>query len=138
VTLSLDTNVFVELIRERNHLVRRRFWRAEAADEPLAVSLIVLHELFHGAEVHAHPERQRQSVRLLLQDIDVQPFDEQDMAATALIRARLRRQGSAIGAYDLLIAGQALARDWTVVTANVREFARIEGLKIIDWTVPAD
>ena len=60
------------------------------------------------------------------------------MAVSATVRANLRRRGLNIGAYDLLIAGQALARGWTVVTANTREFARIEGLNVIDWTAPAD
>jgi tRNA(fMet)-specific endonuclease VapC len=50
----------------------------------------------------------------------------------------LRRRGQAIGPLDGLIAGQALARSWTLVTANRREFDRIEGLNVIDWTQPAD
>jgi tRNA(fMet)-specific endonuclease VapC len=138
VTLSIDTNVFVELIRGRNALVRRRFELALAANEPLVASLIVLQELLFGVEIDPRSAAQRRSVRLALAQVDIQPFDEGDMTATAQLRARLRLRGLSIGAYDALVAGQALARDWTVVTANTREFARVEGLKVIDWTAPAD
>ena len=66
----------------------------------------------------------------------LEPYDEQDMRVTARLRAELRGQGLSIGAYDLLIAGQALARGWTVVTGNVREFRRVPGLDVIDWAAP--
>jgi tRNA(fMet)-specific endonuclease VapC len=69
--------------------------------------------------------------------VEIEPFDEADMSAAAKLSAMLIDRGQKIGPYDLLIAGQALARDWTVVTANTREFSRIEELNVIDWTVPA-
>ncbi len=134
--LSLDTNVFIELLRGRNPLVRERFAAAMASAGPLKTSLIVLHELLYGAEGHAHPLAQRERVRLALGQVDVQPLDARDMLFAARARSSLKRQGLPIGAYDVLIAGQALARDWTVVTANVREFARVPDLKVIDWTAP--
>ncbi len=138
MTLSIDTNVFVDVIRGRNLLVRNRFFSALAGSEPLAASLIVFHELFYGAEVHARREAQHESVRLLLDRVTVQPLETPDVIVAARIRTKLRSRGEPIGAFDSLIAGQALARDWTVVTANTREFQRIEGLKVIDWTFPAD
>jgi tRNA(fMet)-specific endonuclease VapC len=136
VSLSLDTNVFIELIRRRTPHVRRRFEQALTRSEPLAASLIVVHELLYGAHLHADPAAQRDSVRAVLAHVDVTAFDAKDMANAAQIRARLRVLGQPIGPYDALIAGQALARRWTVVTGNVREFSRIEGLKVIDWTAP--
>lgn len=57
------------------------------------------------------------------------------MIHAAEIRARLRRLGRPIGGYDALIAGQARAREWTLVTSNVREFERIEGLKLENWSI---
>ena len=77
-------------------------------------------------------------MRTALEPVSIEPFDEADMTASARIRADLARRGRPIGAYDLLIAGQALARGWTVVTANTHEFTRIDGLNLIDWTAPAD
>lgn len=138
MTLSVDTNVFIELIRGRNPAVRERFRRALAAAEPLVASLIVEHELLYGAETHPRAAAQRESVGLLLAQVTVQPFDAHDIAAAAQIRAWVRPQGLSIGAYDALIAGQALARNWTVVTANMRDFARIDRLNVIDWAQSAD
>jgi len=137
VTLSLDTNVIVELIRNRNLNVRRNFQQALREDR-LVGSLIVFHELYFGAERHPHPDSEHEAIRRTLVDVEVVPFDEDDMITAARIRAALAKRGRPIGAYDLLIAGQALARGWTVVTANTDEFARIDGLNVIDWTTAPD
>jgi tRNA(fMet)-specific endonuclease VapC len=138
VTLSLDTNVIVELIRGKRFEVRRRFHEAQKADETLVASLIVMHELYFGAARHPDPPRERANLGRIVADLDIWPFEDADMEAAATIRVDLQRRGFAIGPYDLLIAGQALARGWTVVTANRREFERIAGLNVIDWTAPAD
>lgn len=137
MTLSIDTNIFVDLIRARTPLVRDRLQAAQEDDQILVASLIVFHELRFGAERDANPARQLANVSRALVDVEIAPFDEGDIITAAEIRARLARDGRPIGPYDLLIAGQALARGWTVVTANIREFARIEGLNVIDWTAPA-
>lgn len=68
--------------------------------------------------------------------LPILPFEQQDARAAGEIRARLRREGTPIGPYDVLIAGQALARDLTLVTNNTRELARVGGLKLEDWTLP--
>jgi tRNA(fMet)-specific endonuclease VapC len=60
-------------------------------------------------------------------------FDDEDAKAAGRVRAALERSGNSIGPYDLLIAGQALARGLTVVTANVSEFGRVPGLELVDW-----
>ena len=78
-------------------------------------------------------------MQVALASVEVERLNQRDAATAALVRARLRRRGETIGPlHDGLIAGQALARDWTLVTANRREFDRIEGLNVIDWTQPAD
>jgi len=136
VTFCLDTNVIVELLRGGRESVRKRFGEARAEERPLTTSLIVLHELLFGAENGPRPEVDRTAVSRILADIAVEPLDEADITMAAHARVRLRRLGKQIGSYDLLIAGQALARDWTLITANTREFARVEGLKVIDWTAP--
>ena len=61
------------------------------------------------------------------------PFDDVDARVAAEIRAVLRRAGTPIGPYDNLIAGQALARDLTLVTRNIREFERVQGLRLENW-----
>ena len=62
-------------------------------------------------------------------------FTANDAQAAGRIRAELKKAGTPIGAYDLLIAGQALARNLVLVTANTREFGRVHGLKFEDWTI---
>ncbi len=134
VTLALDTNVIVDIVRARSSTIRKRFDAAVLGDQRLVTSLVVLHELEFGCRRHPRPDEERARVRFALNDIELEPFDEADMIMAAKVRADLARLGRPVGAYDLLIASQALARDWTLVTANTREFNRIEGLKVIDWT----
>jgi tRNA(fMet)-specific endonuclease VapC len=131
VTLSLDTNVLVDLLRGRTPFVRHRFDLARRQEAPLRLSLIVWHELMYGARRSPRPEDAEKSIRLLIQGIPIEPFSEADMLAAADVRAQLRPP---MGPFDTLIAGQALSRGWTVVTANVREFSRVDGLDLEDWS----
>jgi tRNA(fMet)-specific endonuclease VapC len=137
VTLALDTNVLIDLVRGKTPIVLGRFNQAMAAEQHLVASLIVLHELYLGCELNRDPVGELARVRVVLSNVEIEPFDEADMRSAAKISASLRPRGVMIGPFDSLIAGQALARDWTVVTANTRELARVEGLNVIDWTVPA-
>ena len=138
MTLSLDTNVVIEIVRDRSPSIRRGFGRALLAETPMVASLIVFHELRYGVSLSARPAIERRAVDTVLDHVVVEPFDILDMEAAAGLRARLRRAGQSIGPYDTLIAGQALARGWTVVTENRREFDRVDGLTVIDWTEPQD
>lgn len=71
----------------------------------------------------------------VLGDIGMQALDitTDDARAAGQIRYQLEHSGTPIGAYDVLIAGQALARDLTLVTRNTREFARVDGLRVENW-----
>jgi tRNA(fMet)-specific endonuclease VapC len=66
--------------------------------------------------------------------VDVLDYTEQDAQAAGEIRAELDSQGLRIGEYDTLIAGQAFSRNLVLVTANTREFGRVKGLVVEDWT----
>ncbi|HWU13715.1 MAG TPA: hypothetical protein VN157_06835 [Caulobacter sp.] len=70
-------------------------------------------------------------------EIVVNPVASEDSLVAARIRQDLRKAGRSIGAYDLLIAGQALNRGRTMVSANLREYTRVENLRVVDWTRPA-
>jgi len=63
----------------------------------------------------------------------VAAFEREDARAAGAVRAALATAGAEIGPYDVLIAGQALARGAVLVTHNVREFGRVEGLRVEDW-----
>jgi len=128
----LDTNLCIRVLRDRPPALRVRFNR-EA--EALCISTIVLTELLHGAEKSARPIENRREVERMAARLKVLPFDEVAAGHSADIRVRLERQGLPIGGYDLLIAGHARSRGLIVVTGNLREFNRVEGLRAEDWLV---
>lgn len=127
---SLDTNAVIALMSGKPAGVRERV--AGLTPDDAGISTIVLHELLWGAYKSERIEHNLQRIALLRMTEIV--FDGEDARAAAELRAGLKRKGTPIGPYDLLIAGQALTRGLTVVTANVGEFARVEGLKVEDWT----
>jgi tRNA(fMet)-specific endonuclease VapC len=131
----LDTNAVVALLRNRPTTVREGFRAAELAGDYLAVSSVVLFGLWYGVEKSTHVPENTERLRIFLSgDIDVVAFDDEDAKSAGRVRATLEKSGTTIGPYDLLIAGQALARGLTVVTANASGFARVQGLGWIDWT----
>jgi tRNA(fMet)-specific endonuclease VapC len=135
VNYLLDTSAVVALLRNKPPAVRERFRGAEAAGDYLGVSFVVLFELWYGVERSTHVPENTERLRIFLSgDLDVLAFDDEDARSSGRIRAALEKGGTTIGPYDLLIAGQALARGLTVVTASASEFARVEGLGWVDWT----
>ena len=126
----LDTNLCIRVLRDRPQAVRERF-NAEA--DGLCTSTIVLSELLHGAAKSDRPEHHRGRVEHFAARLEVLSFDEAAAHHTADIRASLERRGQPIGGYDLLIAGHARSRGLTVVTGNLAEFSRVEGLRCEDW-----
>lgn len=126
----LDTNLCIRVLKVRPSPVRERF-NAEA--ESLCISTVTLFELLYGAEKSARPVENRKTVERFAERLDVLPWDDAAAAHAADIRADLERKGTPIGAYDVLIAGHARSRGLTVVTGNLREFTRVEGLRTDDW-----
>lgn len=101
----------------------------------LAVSSVALFELWYGVARSNRPEENAERLRIFLSgDVRVIDFGHDDARIAGDIRAGLEKDGTPIGAYDLLMAAQALHRDATLVTANTREFARVRGLRWQDWT----
>jgi tRNA(fMet)-specific endonuclease VapC len=125
----LDTNAIIGLLRDyRSPLARRA--RHERLED-LTTSSIVVHELFFGAFKSRRPDPNLAVFDSL--KFPVIDFDRDDARRAGLVRAELVARGVPIGPYDVLIAGQALARDLTLVTHNTREFSRVAGLRIEDW-----
>ena len=130
----LDTNACIALINGAPAQVRSRFAQASAGGEAISTSSLVAFELWYGVAKSARPESNAKRLRTFLAGpIDVVTFHDDDAKYAGEIRAGLESQGTPIGAYDLLIAGQAVRRGLTVVTANTSEFARITGLSWEDW-----
>lgn len=133
--ILLDTNVVVALMNDRSRAVRAEFDKRSAAGEELGLSSIVVFELQYGV---ARSERKQELAAMLSRFLTrlsgVIDFDAEDAAWAGSVRAALAAAGTPIGPYDVLIGAQALRRGATLVTANTREFARIKGLKVEDWT----
>lgn len=126
----LDTNICIRVLRDRPQSLRMRF-NAEA--EGLSTSDVVLYELLFGAERSSAPPDARRRVEQFAARLAVLPFDSAAAAHAADIRASFQRAGQMIGPYDLMIAGHARSRGLIVVTSNLREFIRVDGLRAEDW-----
>ncbi len=128
----LDTNIVIALLdpQRRASVVRRLEAKTPGN---VVTSAIVAHELYFGAANSARPEDNRHHFDRILKQIPPLPLTRDDARAGGDIRARLKRAGRPIGAYDVLIAGQALARNMILVTNNSREFSRIDALSLEDW-----
>lgn len=129
----LDTNAVIVLLTRRSDALLQRVEAAEPGS--LAVSSVVAHELYYGAYRSQKVAFNLETLRLLFADLAILDFDREDARVAGEIRADLARQGAPIGPYDVLIAGQARARNFTLITNNRNEFARVSGLQIEDWTL---
>ena len=95
--------------------------------------MVTLYELYAGVERCRDPDGERKKVEALVAPIHCLPFDELAARHAARVRWHLQRRGELIGPYDLLLAGQALSLEVTLVTHNTREFERVPGLSFEDW-----
>lgn len=133
--ILLDTNVVVALMNDRSRAVRVEFDKRSAAGEELGLSSIVVFELQYGV---ARSERKQENAAMLRRFLTrlsgVVDFDADDAIEAGSVRATLAAAGTPIGPYDVLIGAQALRRGAALVTANTREFGRITGLSVEDWT----
>ena len=136
-TYLLDTNACIALINGTPDNVRRRFQRAVTGSHALQLSAIVTFELWYGvAKSRRRESNTRRLEAFLAGPLEWVPFDDEDAHVAGTVRTELEAAGTPIGAYNVLLAGQARHRGATLVTSNVREFARVTGLKWEDWAVP--
>jgi tRNA(fMet)-specific endonuclease VapC len=134
VTYLLDTNACIALINGRPAGVRQRLEWALKEGAVVAVSAVVAFELWYGAAKSTRRQANRQRLETFIAGpLDLLPFDEEDARFAGEIRATLEAAGTPIGAYDLLIAGQALRGGSTLVTANPTEFSQVAELRWEDW-----
>ena len=131
MTYMLDTNICIYVIKNKPKEVLRRF--QENMDRGLCVSSITLAELQYGVEKSAKPEKNRMALLQFLAFLEVLPFDDCAAVEYGRIRAYLHQAGTPIGTMDMLIAAHAVASSLTVVTNNIREFARVPGLRVENW-----
>lgn len=126
----LDTNILSDLIRQPDGMVAHAI--ADVGEDAVATSIIVAGELRYGAEKRGSP-RLKSKIEELLSLIAVLPLKDGADTCYGRLRADLERRGTPIGANDMLIAAHALAIGATLVTDNIREFERVDGLQLVNW-----
>jgi len=135
VNYLLDTNAVIALLKDQPAGVRPRLRRAMARGASVAVSSIVLYELWYGVARSGRRAENAERLRVFMSgDIEILSFDAEDAAAAGDLRGTLEAAGTPIGPYDTLIAAQALRSGATLVTANESEFARVPDLAWQDWS----
>ena len=128
----LDTNAVIAFVGQTSSRLVRRMESTSFDD--IGLPSVVVHELAFGAYRSLKVEENLGKLHTLIRKMSVLALTIDDAVAAGAIRADLARIGKPIGPYDVLIAGQAKARSLCLVTNNTREFCRIAGLRIEDWT----
>jgi tRNA(fMet)-specific endonuclease VapC len=126
----LDSNICIAAMRRSGGEL---FDRLEKDKSRLCISTVTLHELVHGAERSLRAEEEQGRVFAMTSLLQVLDFDAEAANHSGRIHAKLAQSGSLIGAYDILIAGHARSVDLILVTHNLKEFSRVEGLRCEDW-----
>jgi len=127
----LDTNICIYIIKQNPKYVIDKLNKLKMDD--IKLSSVSIAELEYGIAKSARSGENKAALIEFMSPFEIIPFDESDAEIYGCIRADLERKGLTIGPYDLQIAAQAINRDFTLVTNNVKEFKRISNLKLINW-----
>lgn len=129
----LDTNICIYAMKGIYPAVGQKLLSIHP--EKIFVSSVTVGELEYGAAKSRWGAHTREILRSFLANYEVLPFDGNDAVHFGQFRALLAASGTPIGAYDVMIAAQGFARNLAVVTHNLKEFSRVPGLKLEDWTL---
>ena len=127
----LDTNICIYSIKHKPEKVFQKLQEVEPED--VCVSSVTYAELVHGVEKSSAVEKNRLALSMLLANIEILDFNVDAADCYGKIRADLEKKGTPIGPLDMMIAGHAQSRGYTVVTNNEKEFSRVSNLKIENW-----
>ncbi len=127
----LDTNIVIYTLKNRPERVRKLFNQHQGQ---MCISVVTLGELIFGAEHSRQVERNLADIEAMVARLEVLPFDDKSAYHFGQLRAELYRAGQSIGAYDMMIASHARSSGLRLVTSNVKEFSRVRGLFIENWT----
>lgn len=131
MVLLLDTDICIHLIRDKPRSILERF--NEHAIGDIGISVITLAELEYGVSKSSKPGKNKHALDQFVAPLVVADFDRSATGAYGKLRTTLEKKGQMIGAMDLLIAAHALSLNVRLVTHNVREFARVPGLRVETW-----
>jgi len=136
VKFLLDSNVCIDFLNGRFPLVAERIRENDPDD--LALSSIVVAELRYGAQKSQRQRENHKNLDLLFSEVGIIEFDEGAAQAFGIIRTALEIRGTPIGPFDMLIAAHARSRDLILVSDNIREFSRVDGVKLVNWRVASE
>lgn len=127
----LDTNICIYIIKKKPESVIKKFEKLKVGS--VAISTITLSELYFGVAKSSKPDENMIALQEFISPLEILDFTSSDSIIYGKIRSSLEKNGLPIGAMDLLIASIAKSNDLILVTNNVKEFSRIEDLKIENW-----
>jgi len=127
----VDKNILIYLMNSKSQTLLKKFTSKSIDD--FCVSSITVAELIYGANKSRNRKKNLNAAIKMLSPFTIMDFTSQDAFEYGDIRADLEQKGKVIGANDLLIASQARRMKLTVITANTREYERVEGLKVENW-----
>ena len=126
----LDTNIVIYVIKRRPIELLEVFNRHAGQ---MCISSITLAELLHGVEKSAMPDHNLKQIEDFISRLEVLEYGGKAAAHYGEIRADLERKGTPIGVNDLHIAGHARSEGFTLVSNNLREFERVDALRLVNW-----
>ena len=127
----LDTNICIYVIKHKPEKVFQKLQTIHPED--VCISSVTYAELVHGVEKSAAVEKNKLALSMLLANMEILDFDVDAADCYGKIRAGLEKKGTPIGRLDMMIAGHAQSLGYTVVTNNVKEFSRLNALRIENW-----
>ena len=126
----LDTNTLIYFFKGLGDVAKNLF---EHSPKQIAIPTIVVYELQVGIAKSTSPQKREKQLKTLFSQVEIMDFTSKEAKASAKIRANLESRGEPIGPMDTLIAGYALAHNYTLVTNNTKEFGKIDGIKLENW-----
>ena len=133
MTYLLDTNICIYIIKQKPQIVFDKFKKIALGN--IGISSVSVAELYFGVMKSASIERNSSALEQFLLPLEILDFDTLAAIEYGKIRATLEKKGTPIGSLDMLIAAHAKSQELIVVTNNEKEFNRVEGLKIENWTI---
>ena len=124
----IDTNICIYAIKEKPVVVLERI--KQNSKKGIYISSLTIAELEYGVMKSKSIESNRIALLKFISLFNIVCFDDSDAIPYGKLKAKLKREGNIIGPIDMLLAAQALSKDYIFVTNNVDEFKRVEGLKI--------
>lgn len=129
--IMLDTNTCIFIIREKPQQVLEKFKQYTPGE--ILISSIVFAELYFGVEKSTQIQKNKLALSQFTLPLEVVSFDAKAAEVYGKVRAGLQRKGTPIGPLDTLIAAHALSLGVPVITDNMKEFSRVEGLEVLNW-----